>query len=179
RTSARSALACSIPTAPCSTPASCSTGKGWRSMTGSTNRRPRRAGPALARDARGQRGRRRLSRDPTRDLSGAWRVRRGRTADRAQRYRSGAEITIERLEDFVDAACHAAAFRIEDPRARSSRSGKGGAQPRRAPGTGRALGRRLDRGAEPQPVLAPGDTAVPLAIDAVREKVVGSHPSLR
>src|SRR5216110_1676120 len=48
RTSARSALACSIPTAPCSTPASCSTGKGWRSMTGSTNRRPRRAGPALA-----------------------------------------------------------------------------------------------------------------------------------
>ena len=34
-------------------------------------------------DARGQRGRRRLSRDPTRDLSGAWRVRRSGTTDRA------------------------------------------------------------------------------------------------
>src|SRR5205814_3830193 len=67
---------------------------------------------------------------------------------------------------------------VKGPRARSSRSGKGGAQPRRAPGIGRALGRRLDRGAEPQPVLASSDTAVPLAIDAVGGTAVAAYPAL-
>src|SRR5215472_9145843 len=135
--------------------------------------------PALARGARRQRRRRRLPRYATRDIPGAWRLRRSRPSDRAQRHRSGAEIAVERAQGSVHAAYHIAAFRSENARARSSRSGESGAQSRRAQAADRTLGRRLDRGAEPQPVLAPGDLALPALIDAVGSAAVASHPYLR
>src|SRR5712671_3282235 len=79
----------------------------------------------------------------------------------------------------MDAAHHAAPFRIEIAPPRSPGSGKRRALRGRAPPHRGALGLRDAIGPEPQPALAPGHFAVPPAVDAVGGAAVASHPPLR